>query len=435
MCAEVEEQYVQTLLKEIDLVHAAIGQAHVNQIHFGGGTPTKLHPSQLTRLVCALKERFSIAPGAEIAIEVDPRTVVGKNTPTLSTLKALGFTRISLGIQDFNAQVQNAIGRRQSEQVSTQVYRQCQELGVDSINFDLVYGLPCQTVLSFQETINRVIALHPSRIALFSFAYLPELKPLQKAIPPSLLSSPEEKFEIYCNAQKSLLQAGYVGIGLDHFALPEDALSQSVVQGTLRRTFQGYTAVEGHEVIGLGMTAISDLGTAFFQHAKTLPEYCDAIDSGKFPTARGLVLSQDDLRRRFVIEQLMCRGAIQKKAFEEHTGEPFDAYFHTALDQLQPLINDGLVSCSDTTIEATHLGRLFLRNIAACFDAYLYPNKLKNREFANDESPRFDSEKTSSTLDIGAVFSESKMGLSAKAKTDSSACLGIEPSTLSSRGI
>jgi oxygen-independent coproporphyrinogen-3 oxidase len=368
---ELEEQYVNALLQEIALVRSAIGHARVNQLHFGGGTPTKLHPSLLKKLIYALKEAFSIDATAEIAIEVDPRTVAGESSSSLHTLKALGFNRISLGIQDMNQKVQNAIGRRQSEEVSTSVYRQCQEIGFESINFDLVYGLPCQTTTSFQETINHVIALHPHRIAIFSFAYLPELKPHQKAISPSLLPSPEEKFQIYYNARESLVHSGYTAIGLDHFAVPEDPLSRSLAQGSLRRTFQGYTVLEGHDVVGLGMTAISDLGTAFFQNAKTLPDYFDAINRGKFPTARGIQLTVDDLYRRLVIEQLMCQGKIQKREFEQFSGESFDVYFHDTLSKLKPLLNDGLVSSSATSIEATPLGQMFLRNIASCFDASL----------------------------------------------------------------
>jgi oxygen-independent coproporphyrinogen-3 oxidase len=376
---ELEEQYVNALLQEIVLLKTTIGHARVNQIHFGGGTPTKLHPSLLKSLIYALGEAFSIDADAEIAIEVDPRTVNGDSSTTLHILKALGFNRISLGIQDLNQKVQEAIGRRQSEEVSTAVYRTCQQIGFKSINIDLVYGLPCQTVTSFQETITHIIALHPNRIAMFSFAYLPELKPHQKAIPPSLLPSPEEKFQIYCNARESLIHNDYTAIGLDHFAVPEDPLSRSLSQGSLRRTFQGYTVLEGHEVIGLGMTAISDLGDAFFQHAKTLPEYFKAINCGKFPTMRGVQLTLDDHHRRFVIEQLMCQGKIQKKGFEKLTGESFDVYFHTSLARLEPLIHDGLVSSSTTSIEATPLGQLFLRNIASCFDAYRTESTLSSR--------------------------------------------------------
>jgi oxygen-independent coproporphyrinogen III oxidase len=376
---EVEEEYVNTLLKEISLIQSSIGNAHVNQIHFGGGTPSKLHPYLIERLVGSIKESFSIDPYAEMAIEIDPRTVIGNNTPILATLKKLGFNRISLGIQDFNPAVQDAIGRRQSEEVSTAVYQLCRKTGFDSINFDLVYGLPCQTIESFERTIDRIIALRPNRIAIFSFAYLPELKPLQKSIPPSLLPSTEEKFQIFRHAREHLLTNGYTAIGLDHFAVPEDPLSISLSNGSLRRTFQGYTVLEGHEVIGLGMTAISDLGTAFFQHAKTLAEYSESIQQGKLPTKRGVILVQDDCMRRFVIEQLMCQGVIRKKDFENRWGLQFDSYFESSLAKLHPLISDGLAKVSDTTISATPLGQLFLRNIASCFDAYLCNSTFSSR--------------------------------------------------------
>ena len=377
--AALEEQYVDALCAEIALLRSVIGPAHVNQIHLGGGSPTKLSASQLSRLMSALRSAFSIEAKAEIAIEIDPRTVYGSRAATLQTLKTLGFNRISLGIQDLNPTVQQAIGRGQSAEVSTSVYRHCQQLGFESINFDLIYGLPCQTVSSFSETINRVIDLHPTRIAMFSFAYLPELKANQKALSKALLPSPDEKFQMYCTAREILVKGGYMAIGLDHFAVPADTLCQSVATGSLHRTFQGYTVLEGHEVIGLGMTGISDLGTAFFQHAKTLPEYLDAIDRGAFPTARGILLTPDDLWRRFVIEQLMCLGKIQKNDFEKLSGESFDAYFHLNLHRLQPLIADGLVTATSTCLEATPQGQLFLRSIASCFDAYLEKSTFSSR--------------------------------------------------------
>lgn len=374
----LEEQYVEALLKEIALVHAAIGQASVNQIHFGGGTPTTLSCEQLTRLVEAIKKAFSVEKNAELAIEIDPRTVVGNRTQILYTLKSIGFNRISLGIQDFAFAVQKAIGRGQSEELSTAVFRKCQEVGFESINVDLIYGLPCQTVSSFKETIDRVIELRPHRIAIFSFAYLPDLKQNQKAIYHSQLPSPDEKFQIYYTAKEKLVTNGYTAIGLDHFALAKDALAMSLEQGSLRRTFQGYTVLEGRDVIGLGLTGISELSSTpesgFFQHTKTLSEYFDTINKGVFPIVRGIILSPDDKRRQFVIEQLMCQGKICKKEFENHWKQSFDEYFVSSIMQLEPLLHDGLVSSSAQAIEATPLGTLFLRNIASCFDAYCNPS-------------------------------------------------------------
>jgi oxygen-independent coproporphyrinogen-3 oxidase len=310
---------------------------------------------------------------------VDPRSVVGENETILPTLKQLGISRVSLGIQDFDATVQEAIGRRQSRHVSIHVFRQCQALGFESINFDLVYGLPNQTVASFQNTVSQLIALRPHRIALFSFAYLPELKPHQKAIPATLLPSPEEKFQIYLNAREQLLEGGYIAIGLDHFALPNDPLCIGLQQGHLRRTFQGYTVQEGHEVIGLGMTGISDFGSSFFQHAKTLPEYESAIRREEFPTTRGIHLTADDLCRRSVIEQLMCRGNVVKQEFERQHAVSFDAYFPEAEKRLHPLVDDGLVIITPHLIEVTPRGQLFLRNVASCFDAYLSTTTVHSR--------------------------------------------------------
>lgn len=376
---KVEERYVKALLQEISLLRNTIGQARVNQIHFGGGTPTKLRASDLTALLATLRKSFSLDPHAEIAFEVDPRSVDGENKEILHTLKELGVNRLSLGIQDFNWTVQNAIGRRQKEEVSTQVFFTCQDLGFESINFDLVYGLPCQTTFSFQKTIDQVVALRPHRIALFSFAYLPELKPHQKAISPTSLPSPEEKFRIYLTARTRLIESGYRAIGLDHFALPDDPLSISLENGHLRRTFQGYTVLEGNEVIGLGMTGISDLQIGFFQHAKILPEYEAYLKKGEFPTAKGLFLSTDDLLRRFVIEKIMCLGKIEKTDVDNRYKVSFDDYFHEAKERLQPLIDDGLVIDTPLSLLVTPQGQLFLRNVASCFDAHLSKTTLASR--------------------------------------------------------
>ena len=387
---ELEEQYVQALLQEITLLASLIGPACVNQIHFGGGTPSKLSSSQMTRLMEAFRSRFTIDSCAEIAIEIDPRTVVGTNKSLLSTLHTLGFTRVSLGIQDFNESVQEAIGRNQSAQTSCLAYKACQEAGLANINLDLVYGLPKQTISSFAQTIEQACALHPQRLAFFSFAYLPSLKPNQRAIPAHLLPSAEEKFAMYEHARESLIQHGYVAIGLDHFALPSDPLCH----GPLHRNFQGYIvlvpipensyhpdaskprddknfrelALKGHEVIGLGISAISDLSFGYFQHTKVLQEYFDALAHGRFPTSRGLVLTPDDLKRRWVIEQLMCTGMVSYDHFLSVWDITFPPYFQQAIDRLTPLVSDGLVRVTSSTIEATPLGSLFLRHIAACFD-------------------------------------------------------------------
>lgn len=367
----VEKRYVNSLLQEISLLQSTVGHAHVHQIHFGGGTPSKLADDQLAQLMSSLRSAFHIDNNAEIAIEIDPRTVYGSRSSLIKTLKDLGFTRLSLGIQDLNDTVQQAIGRRQSEEVSTAVYRTCQAAGFGSINLDLVYGLPGQTPSSFLETISTVISLRPDRIALFSFAYLPEIRPNQKTLPAALLPSTEEKFLIYSTAREALLRNGYRAIGLDHFALPEDPLSTCLLKGTLHRNFQGYTVSEGNEVIGLGMTGISDLRIGYFQKAKTLADYSHAINEGRHAITKGILLSDDDQRRRWVIEQIMCQGRVCKADFFRLWDRPFDDFFASSYDRLQPLICDGLVESTSEYLTVTSTGSLFLRNFASCFDVSL----------------------------------------------------------------
>ena len=368
---EVEETYVQALLREIGLITALTGRARVNQLHFGGGTPTKITLAQLTTLLSALKKAFAFDDDAEISMEIDPRTVADTHASMLDGLKALGVGRVSLGIQDLNEEVQHAIGRRQSEQVSRDVMEHCRSLQFSGVNFDLIYGLPCQTIESFQATIDKVVKLRPDRIAIFSFAFLPQIRANQRSISPEFLPSPSDKFQMFVNAREQLTRQGYIAIGLDHFALPEDPLSQSLKSGTLHRNFQGYTDHEGDEIIALGMTSISALKAGYFQNAKTLPDYLTAITAGRLSTCRGAYITPDDGKRRYVIEQIMCQGRCKKKAFEHTWSEPFDEYFHASLERLLPLVKDGLVEVNDAEIVVTNTGRLFLRPIAACFDTTL----------------------------------------------------------------
>jgi oxygen-independent coproporphyrinogen-3 oxidase len=368
---EVEESYVKALLREISLIAPLTGRARVNQLHFGGGTPTKLTLCQLAAIATALKTAFAFDDDAEVSMEIDPRTVAKTEAPILDNLKALGITRVSLGIQDLNEQVQEAIGRRQSERVSREVMQHCRSLGFSGVNFDLIYGLPCQTVESFQATIDKVLTLRPDRIALFSFAFLPSIRANQRSLSHHLLPTPEAKFRMFFNAREHLTRHGYVAIGLDHFALPEDPLSHSLKAGTLHRNFQGYTNHEGDEVLALGMTSISALQAGYFQNAKTLPEYLTAITEGRLATCRGVHLTPDDCKRRYVIEQIMCRGLCKKADFECQWLESFDGYFQSSLERMLPLARDGLVELTDSEIVVTNTGRLFLRPIAACFDATL----------------------------------------------------------------
>ena len=362
---EVNESYANALLREIGLVTALTGPLRVCQLHFGGGTPTSLSTPQLAAIVAAVRRTCLLNDGAELSIEIDPRTV---DASILGELKELGFTRVSLGIQDLNEEVQKAIGRHQSEQTSRSILNCCRSLKFSSINVDLVYGLPCQTAQNFQATIDKVISLRPDRIALFSFAYLPTLRANQRSLPAKLLPTPVEKFHLFLTAREQLIRSGYIAVGLDHFSLPSDPLSNSL---NLHRSFQGYS--EQGEVLGLGMTSISSLEAGYFQNEKSLPTYLQALSSGKLATCRGAQITSDDQKRRDVIDHIMCRCRCSKKDFEDRWHESFDQYFHSSLNRLLPLVRDGLVELTDGEIIVTTMGRLFLRSIAACFDATLPP--------------------------------------------------------------
>ncbi|MBS0656185.1 MAG: oxygen-independent coproporphyrinogen III oxidase [Verrucomicrobia bacterium] len=379
---ENEETYVNYLCKEIELVSAAIGgRAPICQLHFGGGTPTKLTQDQLERIFFKIVSAFPLDAHAEIAMEIDPRTVVEDEGAKLKLLKKLGFTRVSFGVQDTNAWVQEAIKRRQSLEVTQKTFRLAQSLEFQGINLDLIYGLPFQTVATFRETVHAILEMRPDRIALFSYAKIPWLKPHQKAIKEETLPSTHEKFGMYLAARKLLLGAGYVAIGMDHFALPGDELVEAFKAKTLRRNFQGYTVLPADDLIGLGITSIGSVGDGYFQNVKELSTYYQLLDEGKLATFRGKILSPDDLLRQWVIQRLMCDFAVDKAQFQLKFGTSFDGYFHQERERLKPLIDLGLVSVDPVSVRATALGILFIRNISACFDRYFH-KKEGPRQFS-----------------------------------------------------
>jgi oxygen-independent coproporphyrinogen-3 oxidase len=364
---QVEGGYLDLLEREIDWVAARAGPRPVVQLHWGGGTPTYFSPERLERLGALLRERFLFAPDAEVGVEVDPRVTTEEH---LATLARLGFNRLSMGVQDFDARVQQAINRRQTFEETRRLVAHARALGFPSVNFDLIYGLPYQTPASFDATIDGVLEIGPDRLAVYSYANVPWMKRHQTVLEPHL---PDEstKFRIFRTALERFTGAGFEYIGMDHFARPEDELARARRDRTLHRNFQGYTTKAGTHLIGLGQSAIGTLGDAYVQNRRELPAYHDAVAADGAATFRGYRLSEDDRVRREVIGALLCHGVVVKREIERAFGISFDAYFADALERLEPCVEDGLVELSEGEVHATALGRIFLRNLAMPFDAYL----------------------------------------------------------------
>lgn len=369
---ENEERYVDYLCREIDLVCSHLGgRKKVTQLHFGGGTPTKLSIPLFQRLFEKIDAAFEIDYAQEIAIEIDPRTVTEDGGEKLKFLKKLGFNRVSFGVQDTDPRVQEAVKRRQSYEMTKTTYDLARSLGFEAINIDLIYGLPLQTIESFKETTAKILEMRPNRIALFSYAKVPWLKPHQNAIKESSLPSPLEKFEIYVNARKAFLEDGYTAIGMDHFALNDDPLAVCYRNKTLKRNFQGYTAQTTEDLLAFGTTAIGFLRNTYVQALKELPDYYAALDRQELPTYKGKVLTSEDLLRKWVIHTLMCTFELDKKEFESRFEISFDDYFKVDLSSLE---EDGLVAQDSHKISVTPLGELFVRLIAMQFDGYVTPS-------------------------------------------------------------
>lgn len=364
----VEEPYLSLLEKEIDWVSDRTGrEREVIQLHWGGGTPTYLAPERITRLAEKLRSRFRFAPDAEVGVEVDPRVTT---TAHLTALRNAGFNRLSMGVQDFDPAVQKAVDRIQTYEGTRALVESARELGFDSVNMDLIFGLPLQTPESFRTTIERILEIGPDRLAVYSYANVPWMKKHQKLLE-ARLPSEREKFEIFRTALARFSEAGYEYIGMDHFARPDDELSRARRNRTLHRNFQGYTTKAGTDLIGMGLSAIGAVGDAFIQNQRTLPDYRRAVDAEGTATFRGFRLSFDDRLRREVIGNLLCHGVIVIPEIERDYGIDFGAYFAGALERLAACAADGLVEISSTEVRATPLGRVFLRNLAMPFDAYL----------------------------------------------------------------
>ncbi len=363
------DEYLDYLEREMELVYRFLGtRKKVCQLHWGGGTPTFLNEPQIERLYQMTRRYFDIDPNGEVALEIDPRTI---DKSKIQKLRMLGFNRVSLGVQDFNEDVQRQVNRYQPYAMVEESMDWCRQLVFTSVNFDLIYGLPYQTLASFRQTIEKVIILHPDRIALYSFAYVPWHKRHQYKIDIELLPSNDVKLDIFLQARDQLLQAGYRAIAMDHFALAEDELARASEAGTLHRNFMGYTVKPVDECLGLGVSAIGFLENTYIQNQKALPHYCKALAQGRLPVERGKILSRDDQIRRWTINALMCRFAVDKVVFTQKFHVPFEAYFAKEQGHLRWCVDNELIDQNDTHIEVLELGKIFIRNVCMGFDLYL----------------------------------------------------------------
>jgi oxygen-independent coproporphyrinogen-3 oxidase len=367
---EVAARYLDYLRREIALLAGHLsGRRRVVQYHWGGGTPTYLSVPQIEALQETVARHFDIQPGAEVAIEVDPRVT---SFAQLETLRALGFNRLSMGVQDFTPEVQQAVNRVQGEDETRALFERARALGYVSINIDLIYGLPFQTLDSFGRSVDAVVRMRPDRVAVYSFAHVPWIRGNQRRLRPEDLPSPETKLALFIEARRRFLDGGYQAIGMDHFALPDDELARAAASRTLHRNFMGYTVKPAPDMLGAGVSAIGDVAGAFAQNVKKLSEYYAALDAGRFPVERGYRLSPDDLVRRHVITQLMCNFHLEGEDVSRRFGIDFGSYFGRELSELREgPVADGFLEIDGGRLEVTPRGRLFVRNVCMAFDRYL----------------------------------------------------------------
>jgi oxygen-independent coproporphyrinogen III oxidase len=365
--------YVEVLKREIEHVARGISRERpVVQFHWGGGTPTYLTPEQIADLFEFTRQHFQFSPEAEIGIEIDPRVTTQAH---LETLRGLGFNRLSMGIQDFHPEVQAAINRIQPYELTRDLLMAARDLKFDSINVDLIYGLPYQSPERFSHTVDQILELQPDRIALFSYAHVPWLKKQQGAFATHLPHG-MQKFEIFRSGLMKFIEAGYLYIGMDHFAKPGDELAVSQQRRTLHRNFMGYTTKAGADLYGMGVTAISAFENAYAQNQRDLPAWQKAVADRGIATMRGYHLSDEDRLRRAVINRLLCHTVVIKEEIAREFGVDFDEYFAGELAQLEAPREDGLVLMDAKEIRATWLGRIFIRNLAMIFDPYLEKQHL-----------------------------------------------------------
>ncbi|MGE5522576.1 MAG: oxygen-independent coproporphyrinogen III oxidase [Rhodospirillaceae bacterium] len=367
--AEKAGKYLRYLTREIGLQARLFHRdARVEQMHWGGGTPTFYQLRELTELFATLRAEFDFSADGEYSIEIDPRSV---ERETIAALRAMGFNRVSFGVQDFDPDVQRAINRVQSGAQTYAVIEAARRASYASVSIDLIYGLPRQSLQSFGATLDRVVELRPDRLAVYSYAHLPGRFRAQKQIAKHEIPPPEVKLKLLGLAAEKLTRAGYVYIGMDHFALPEDALAVAQRQGRLQRNFQGYSTHAECDLVGFGVSAIGAVGPTYSQNARTLAEYYGRLEREELPIVRGIELTRDDLVRRSVIQMLMCHFELSKEAIEVSHLVDFDSYFARELVELEDLARHGLLHMDEQWISVTPKGRLLIRSICMVFDRYL----------------------------------------------------------------
>jgi oxygen-independent coproporphyrinogen III oxidase len=367
-------EYVRYLLKEMAMQAELLGSGQVvEQLHFGGGTPTFLSDDEIREVMAAIRQHFKLVEDGEYSIEIDPRKV---SDETVALLGNTGFNRISIGVQDFDAEVQRAVNRIQSEEETLRVIHAARANGFKSVSIDLIYGLPRQTLAGFGVTLDKVISANPDRLSIYNYAHMPTIFMPQRRIHEEDLPAPEVKLDILEMAVNKLTQAGYVYIGMDHFAKPEDELAVAQRQGKLHRNFQGYSTHSDCDLVALGLSAIGKIGPTYSQNYRELDDYYGALDRDVLPIMRGMELDADDLLRRAIIQALMCHFELAKETFNSDFQIDFDSYFSTELEELREYEREGLLEISPQKISVTPKGRMLIRNICMVFDKYLRTRKV-----------------------------------------------------------
>ncbi len=370
------DEYLDFMALEIAMIAKLVNKGRkVAQLHWGGGTPTYLDPDQIRRIFGVISDNFDFHDDAEIGVEIDPRGMTGEH---FDALREVGFNRASMGVQDFNPKVQEAVNRLQPEELTRWAYESLRTRGFESINLDLIYGLPFQTRATFEDTLERIVDISPDRLAVFNYAHVPWMKKHQRIIEEDSLPNASEKLRLLKSTIETLTGSGYAYIGMDHFAKPDDSLTRAFEQKKLYRNFQGYSTKSGCDLYALGMSSISQLDSVYAQNVKELPEYYASLQAGKLPVERGYRLNRDDQIRRHVITRLMCDFELSKQEVEDRFSLDFDAYFDESLAKLEPLQQDKLLEFENGKINVTQMGQLLIRNIAMAFDTYL--GEMKSKE-------------------------------------------------------